>query len=345
MTVARREAVLVTGVAGFVGFHFAAALLDRGVAVIGVDNFTPYYDPALKQARLARLTGRPGFRFERLDLADPAATAALFAEWVPRRVVHLAAQAGVRYSLENPFAYVDSNVIGTMTVLDGCRHAGTEHLIFASSSSVYGGNTRLPFRETDPVDHPVSLYAATKRANELMAHTYSHLYGLPATGLRFFTVYGPWGRPDMAYYEFTAAIRAGRPIRLFNHGRMARDFTYIDDVVEAMIRLLEVPPAPLDRTAPDRGGAPFRLYNIGNHTPVNLRDFLATLEHCLEARAIVEEAQMQPGDVEVTFAEVEALQRAVGFAPTTPLEVGLAQFTRWFDSYHDHHCPAPRAAR
>jgi len=325
--------VLVTGAAGFIGFHFTRALLDRGIPVVGVDNLTPYYDPALKRARLAELDGTAGFRFEPLDLADRDATAALFAALKPRRVVHLAAQAGVRYSLEAPFAYVDANLVGTASVLEGCRHHGCEHLVFASTSSVYGGNTKLPFEESDPVDHPVSLYAATKRANELMAHTYAHLYGLPTTGLRFFTVYGPWGRPDMAYFSFTEAIRAGRPIRLFNHGAMRRDFTYVDDVVEAMVRLIDVPPLPAGRDAPDRSTAPFRLYNIGNHTPVPLREFLAVLEGLLGSRAIVEEAPMQPGDVEATFADVEALRAAVGFAPTTPLGDGLARFVDWYDAW------------
>ena len=329
----QHDRVLITGAAGFIGHHLSRALLARDVPVTGVDSLTPYYDPALKRARLAELEGAPGFRFHRLDLADRAATAALFAELRPRRVVHLAAQAGVRHSLEAPFAYVDANLVGTMSVLEGCRAVGTEHLVFASTSSVYGGNTKLPFKETDPVDHPVSLYAASKRANELMAHTYGHLYGLPATGLRFFTVYGPWGRPDMAYFGFTEAIRAGRPIRLFNHGAMARDFTYIDDVVEAVVRLLAQPPTPSTRIAPDRSTAPFRLYNVGNHTPVTLREFVATLERCLGARAIVEEAPMQPGDVEATFADVETLTAAVGFAPATPLADGLARFVAWFDRW------------
>jgi UDP-glucuronate 4-epimerase len=328
-----RATILVTGAAGFIGFHLCRALLGRGVPVVGVDNLTPYYDPALKRARLAELRALAGFRFEPLDLADRDTTAALFAELRPRRVVHLAAQAGVRYSLEAPLAYVDANLAGTANVLEGCRHQGCEHLVFASTSSVYGGNTKLPFKETDPVDHPVSLYAATKRANELMAHTYAHLYGLPTTGLRFFTVYGPWGRPDMAYFSFAEAIRAGRPLRLYNHGAMRRDFTYVDDVVDAMIRLLDVPPAPLDRSAPDRSTAPFRIYNIGNHTPVALRDFLAILEDRLGARAVVEEAPMQPGDVEATCADVDALAAAVGFAPSTPLAAGLARFVEWFDDW------------
>ncbi len=326
--------VLVTGAAGFIGFHLSVALLDRGIAVSGVDCLTPYYDPALKHARLAELRGRPGFDFTTLDLADRAATADYFASVRPRRVVHLAAQAGVRYSIEHPFAYVDCNLAGTMAVLEGCRHASTEHLVFASSSSVYGGNAKLPFKETDPVDHPVSLYAASKRANELMAHTYSHLYGLKVTGLRFFTVYGPWGRPDMAYYSFTEAIRAGKPIRLYNHGEMARDFTYVADAVEAVLRLLDAEPKPLAGDAPDRSAAPFRLYNIGNHTPVDLRTFVGTLARCLGAEAIIEYAAMQPGEVSTTFADVEALHAATGFVPTTPLREGLARFTEWYDTYH-----------
>jgi UDP-glucuronate 4-epimerase len=310
--------------------------LAQGEAVVGVDNLTPYYDPALKRARLAELDGASGFRFEALDLADRDAAAALFAELKPARVVHLAAQAGVRYSLEAPFAYVDANLVGTTSVLEGCRHHGCEHLVFASTSSVYGGNTKLPFKETDPVDHPVSLYAATKRANELMAHTYAHLYDVPTTGLRFFTVYGPWGRPDMAYFRFAEAIRAGRPIQLFNYGAMRRDFTYIDDVVEAMVRLLDVPPSPAERSGPDRSTAPFRLFNIGNHTPVPLREFVAILEDRLGARAVIEEAAMQPGDVEATFADVDALRAAVDFAPRTPLADGLARFVAWFDWWSGH---------
>ena len=327
------QPILVTGAAGFIGFHLSRALLDRGFPVVGVDNLSPYYDPRLKRARLDVLAEHPEWRFHELDLADRAGTAALFAELRPRRVVHLAAQAGVRYSLEAPFAYVDANLVGTASILEGCRAVAAQHLIFASSSSVYGGNHKLPFKETDPVDHPVSLYAATKRANELMAHTYSHLYGVPATGLRFFTVYGPWGRPDMAYFGFAEAIRAGRPITLFNHGRMRRDFTYVDDVVEAMMRLLDVPPSPAERSTPDRSSAPFRLFNIGNHTPVELRTFLATLEQALGARAVVETAPMQPGDVEATFADVDALRATVGFAPTTPLDVGLERFAAWFDGW------------
>jgi UDP-glucuronate 4-epimerase len=326
--------VLVTGAAGFIGFHLCRALLARGIEVNGVDSLTPYYDPALKQARLTELDDTPGFRFQALDLADREAARAFFTELHPTHVVHLAAQAGVRYSLEAPFSYVDANLVGTMSVLEGCRRAATSHLIFASTSSVYGGNTKIPFSETDPVDHPVSLYAATKRANELMVHTYSHLYGLPATGVRFFTVYGPWGRPDMAYYSFTKAIRSGTPIKLFNHGDMARDFTYIDDVVEALVRLLDHPPARADRSAPNRSSAPFKVYNIGNHTPVKLRDFLATLETCLGAKAIVEETSMQPGDVAVTFADIAALQAAVDFAPRTPLATGIARFVAWFDHFH-----------
>jgi UDP-glucuronate 4-epimerase len=328
------QPVLVTGAAGFIGYHFSRALLEQGFPVVGVDNLTPYYDPALKHGRLAELAPFADlFRFHEIDLADRDRVAALFDELRPRRVVHLAAQAGVRYSLEAPFAYVDANLVGTMSVLEGCRRAETSHLLFASSSSVYGGNTKLPFKESDAVDHPVSLYAATKRANELMVHTYAHLHGLPATGLRFFTVYGPWGRPDMAYFSFAEAIRAGRPLHLFNYGEMQRDFTYIDDVVAAMSRLLDMPPARADRTTPDRSSAPFRLYNIGNHTPVRLQDFLAILERHLGARAVVEPAPMQPGDVEATFADVDALAAATGFTPATPLEEGLRRFVAWYDGW------------
>lgn len=333
MTPATTKPVLVTGAAGFIGYHFAAALLTRGFTVVGIDNLTPYYDPALKRARLGELAGSAHFRFHELDLADREATVALIASLRPEWVVHLAAQAGVRYSLEAPFSYVDANLVGTMSVLEGCRAAAPAHLLFASSSSVYGGNNKLPFAESDPVDHPVSLYAATKRANELMVHTYSHLYGLPATGLRFFTVYGPWGRPDMAYFIFAESIRAGRPIKLFNYGEMRRDFTYIDDVVEAMLRLLPLPPAAADRSAPDRSDAPFRLYNIGNHTPVNLRDFVAVLERHLETTAEIELAPIEPGDVEATFADVDALAAAVDFAPKTPLDEGLGHFVTWFDRW------------
>jgi UDP-glucuronate 4-epimerase len=335
MITTAEKPVLLTGTAGFIGYHVARALLDQGVAVVGVDNLTSYYDPRLKRARLNQLTEYPAFRFHELDLADREPAISLFTEIRPAHVLHLAAQAGVRHSLKAPFDYVDANLVGTTSVLEGCRRVGAEHLVFASSSSVYGCNAKVPFAESDPADHPLSLYAATKRANELMVHTYSHLYGLPATGLRFFTVYGPWGRPDMAYFSFAEAIGSGRPIRLFNYGRMQRDFTYVDDVVEAILRLLPRAPSPAvtgcDR--PDRSTAPFRLYNVGNHTPVALEEFVAILERCIGRRAVVERVAMEPGDVETTYADVEALQAAVDFAPRTPLEVGLSRFVDWLRSW------------
>lgn len=318
--------VLVTGCAGFVGMHTAQRLLARGDEVVGVDNLNDYYDVNLKQARMARLSAHPGFRFERLDIAERPAVATLFEQSFDG-VVHLAAQAGVRYSLRNPQAYVDSNLVGFGNVLEGCRNARVPHLVYASSSSVYGGNTKLPFSEDDPVDRPASLYAATKKANELMAHTYSHLYGMPATGLRFFTVYGPWGRPDMAYYSFTEAILSGRPIDVFNHGRMQRDFTYVDDIIEAVLRVLDRPPEAGD-------GPPHRVFNIGNHTPVALLDFIAILERLLGREADKRMLPMQPGDVVATYADVTALQRWVGFQPDTPLELGLTRFVDWYRSYH-----------
>ncbi|MEM7237980.1 MAG: NAD-dependent epimerase [Pseudomonadota bacterium] len=331
--------VLVTGAAGFIGYHLAARLLDAGVAVTGLDNMNAYYDPALKRARLAELDGRPGFAFHRADLADREAVTALIAAAVPTHVVHLAAQAGVRYSIENPHAYADANLTGFLNVLDACRHAGVRHLVYASSSSVYGGNTRQPFRVGESVDHPVSLYAATKKANELMAHSYAHLYALPATGLRFFTVYGPWGRPDMAYYLFTRAILAGEPIKVFNHGDMRRDFTYIDDIVEGVCRLIPRAPAPdpgFDRARPDPGTswAPHRLYNIGNDSPESLGDLIATLETLLGRTADKTYLPMPPGDVQSTWADVSALTRDVGFRPATPLADGLARFVAWYRDYH-----------
>jgi UDP-glucuronate 4-epimerase len=329
--------VLVTGAAGFIGFHLSRTLLAGGRAVVGLDNLNAYYDPALKHARLAELRSEPGFRFVALDLADRDGMAKLFAEVRPERVVHLGAQAGVRYSLDEPFAYTDSNVTGTMAVLEGCRRHGTGHLLYASSSSVYGGNRELPFAETQGVDHPVSLYAATKRATELMAHTYSHLYGLPTTGLRFFTVYGPWGRPDMAYFKFAKAIREGEPIRLFNQGRMQRDFTYVDDVVEAVVRLLDRLPEPVaGKPSPARSWAPFRIFNIGNHSPAPLAEFVATLERCMGAEAVKDYVGMQPGDVEATFAAVDDLREVVDFAPRTPLADGLARFVAWFDRFYGY---------
>jgi UDP-glucuronate 4-epimerase len=337
--------VLVTGAAGFIGAGVCERLLARGEQVVGVDNLNPYYDPALKQARLQRLeaqaaaSGCPSaWRFQQLDLADGPALAALLADVGPCRVIHLAAQAGVRYSLENPGAYVQSNLVAMGHVLEGCRHQQVEHLVYASSSSVYGGNRNLPFSEAQPVNHPVSLYAATKKANELMAHTYSHLYGLPATGLRFFTVYGPWGRPDMAPMLFARAILAGEPIRVFNQGRMRRDFTYIDDVVEGVIRCLDKPatahPA-FDAEAPDpaTSWAPHRLFNIGNAQPEELLVFIAELERALERPAILQLEPMQPGDVEATAADTSALEAWVGFRPSTPLREGVEHFAAWYRQY------------
>jgi UDP-glucuronate 4-epimerase len=330
---------LVTGAAGFVGFHVARRLLERGSAVIGVDSMNAYYDPKLKEARIGQLTGRPGFDFRRLDLADRAATAALFAATAPKRVIHLAAQAGVRHSLVDPHAYIDANFAGFLNVLEGCRHNGAEHLTYASSSSVYGANTAMPFSIHQGADHPVSLYGASKRANELMAHCYSHLFRLPSTGLRFFTVYGPWGRPDMAYYSFTRDILEGRPIRVFNQGNMRRDFTYIDDVVTGVVAVSDRPAAPdpaWDGARPNPAGssAPFRLYNIGNNQPVEVMHVIATLERLLGRKAVLEMLPMQPGDVPATYADVDDLMRDVGFAPSTPIEAGLERFVAWYRDYH-----------
>ena len=335
--------VLITGAAGFIGAAVAERLLQRGETVVGIDNLNPYYDPALKRARLQRLQAlaeqRPqpasAWRFQPLDLADGEAMAALFAAERPDRVIHLAAQAGVRYSLENPAAYVQANLVGFGHVLEGCRQQQVRHLVYASSSSVYGGNTNLPFRESQAVNHPVSLYAATKKANELMAHTHSHLYGLPATGLRFFTVYGPWGRPDMAPMLFARAILAGEPIRVFNHGRMRRDFTYIDDIAEGVIRCLDKPATPdpgFDAAHPDpaTSWAPHRVFNIGNSQPVELLHFIALLEQALGRKAIRQLEPMQPGDVEATAADTRLLEQWVGFAPATPLEQGIERFARWY---------------
>jgi UDP-glucuronate 4-epimerase len=331
--------VLVTGCAGFIGMYVAERLLARGDEVVGLDNLNPYYDPSLKEARLAQLLPHPAFRFHRLDLADREAMAALFAQGGFQRVVHLAAQAGVRYSLRNPHAYTDSNVSGFLNVLEGCRHSACEHLVFASSSSVYGANRKLPFSVHDSTDHPVSLYAATKKANELMAHTYSHLFRLPVTGLRFFTVYGPWGRPDMSMFLFTRAILEGQPIEVFNHGEMERDFTYIDDIVEGVVRVLDRVPAPdaaADMLHPDPAvsDAPYRLYNIGNHSPVKLTVFIETLERALGRPAQKMLLPMQPGDVPATYADVADLQADVGFAPNTPLEEGIARFVAWYRNYY-----------
>ncbi|HEY6254945.1 MAG TPA: NAD-dependent epimerase [Xanthobacteraceae bacterium] len=339
MTDSAAEPILVTGAAGFIGFAFAQHLLAAGRTVIGVDSVNDYYDPALKEARLAKLGAYPGFTFHRLDLADRAATEKLFASRRFPRVVHLAAQAGVRYSLQNPHAYLDANLAGFLNVLEGCRASGTQHLIYASSSSVYGANTRLPFSVHDNVDHPISLYAATKKANELMAHAYSKLYGLPATGLRFFTVYGPWYRPDMALFLFTKAILAGRPIRLFNHGRMRRDFTYVDDVVVAMERLLDRPPAgdpnwSGDAPDPSASAAPWRIYNIGNNRSVEITEVVDLLERALGRKAVKELVEMQPGDVPETCADIDDLMRDVGFKPATPIEEGIARFVAWYREFH-----------
>jgi UDP-glucuronate 4-epimerase len=331
--------VLVTGAAGFIGFHVTQRLLAEGRQVVGIDSLNSYYDPKLKEARLAMLSPQPGFSFKKLDLADRAAMKALFAEQRFPAVVHLAAQAGVRYSLENPHAYVDANLEGFINVLEGCRHNGCEHLLFASSSSVYGANTKLPFSVKDNVDHPISLYAATKKANELMAHSYSHLYRLPATGLRFFTVYGPWGRPDMAMFIFAKAILAGQPVRLFNHGRMRRDFTYVDDVVQAVVRLIGRPPQGnpgWDGSRPDpaTSRAPWVVYNIGNNHPEDLMHVISLLEKEFGRAAIKEMLPMQPGDVEATYADVADLERDIGFKPATPIEDGIARFAKWYRDYH-----------
>jgi len=333
------SAVLVTGAAGFIGSNVTHKLLDRGERVVGIDNLNDYYEVSLKQARLARLEARPGFAFVRMNLEDRDGIAALFAEHRFKRVVHLAAQAGVRYSLENPHAYIDSNIVGTMNILEGCRHQESDHLVYASSSSVYGANTKMPFSVHHNVDHPVSLYAATKKANELMAHTYSHLYGLPTTGLRFFTVYGPWGRPDMALFLFTKAILAGKPIDVFNHGRMRRDFTYIDDIVEGVVRTLDHVPTGTPSwsgDAPDPGTsrAPYRTYNIGNNQPVELMHLIEVLEDALGRKAEKNLLPIQPGDVPATWADVDDLQNDVGFKPSTPIEVGVRRFVDWYRDYY-----------
>jgi len=333
------DPILVTGAAGFIGFHVARRLAAAGRAVVGLDNLNAYYDPALKQARLDALAKEREFRFVKLDLADRAGVAALFAEHRFSHVVHLAAQAGVRYSLVDPHAYADANLTGFLNILEGCRHARSNHLLYASSSSVYGANTKMPFSTAQNVDHPLSLYGATKKANELMAHAYAHLFGLPTTGLRFFTVYGPWGRPDMAMWLFTEAILAGRPIKLFNHGNMRRDFTYVDDVVEAVVRLIERPPAgdagwSGDAPDPATSRAPWRVYNIGNHTPVEVPEVVRLLEQALGRQAVRELLPMQPGDVPETCADVDDLRRDVGFAPATPIADGIGRFVGWFRAYH-----------
>ena len=330
--------VLVTGAAGFIGMHVARLLLERGDEVVGVDNLNDYYDPLLKQARLACLMPFPNFRFFRLDVADAPALQALFAAEKFSRVIHLAAQAGVRYSLSNPQAYIQSNLVGFGNILEGCRQHEVDHLVYASSSSVYGTNTRMPFSEHDEVNHPASLYAATKKSNELMAHSYSHLFGLPTTGLRFFTVYGPWGRPDMSPWLFSCAILEGRAIDVFNHGKMQRDFTYIDDIAEGTVRVMDRIAAAnpdFDSGAPDPASslAPYRIYNIGNHQPVELMRFIETLEKALGREALKNYLPMQAGDVLATFADVESLHRDVGFEPKTPLAEGLTRWAAWFKEY------------
>jgi UDP-glucuronate 4-epimerase len=333
--------ILVTGAAGFIGSHVAQRLLDRGYELVGLDNLNEYYDVTLKQARLARLTTQPNFRFVKLDLTDTAAMATLFASEKFARVVHLAAQAGVRYSLEDPHAYVRSNVTGTLCVLEGCRHNAVGHLVYASTSSVYGANTNMPFSVHNIADHPLSLYASTKRANELMAHNYSALFGLPTTGLRFFTVYGPWGRPDMALFLFTRNILEGKPIDVFNHGHHRRDFTYVDDIAEGVVRVLERPPQPdpkwrSDAPDPATSFAPFRLYNIGNNRPVELLRYIEVIEECLGRKAQKNFLPLQPGDVPETCADIDDLVRDVGYRPATPVEVGVKNFVEWFCGYYGY---------
>ncbi|MBI6145605.1 NAD-dependent epimerase [Serratia marcescens] len=330
---------LVTGAAGFIGYHVAERLLTAGHQVVGIDNLNDYYDVGLKTARLDRLADKPGFRFIKLDLADREGMAALFAEHQFQRVIHLGAQAGVRYSLVNPLAYADANLIGHLNVLEGCRHNKVEHLLYASSSSVYGLNRKLPFATEDSVDHPVSLYAATKKANELMAHSYSHLYGLPTTGLRFFTVYGPWGRPDMALFKFTKAILAGESIDVYNHGEMHRDFTYIDDIAEAIVRLQAVIPQAdpswtVEQGSPATSSAPYHVYNIGNNTPVKLMEYIRALEQALGVTARKNMLPMQSGDVMDTSADTEELYRDIGFKPETSVEEGVKRFVDWYKAFY-----------
>jgi UDP-glucuronate 4-epimerase len=335
-----KNAVLVTGAAGFIGFHVAERLLSNGREVVGLDIVNSYYDPRLKEARLEVLKRHPNFTFAKLDLADRATMKSFFAQHRFPVVVHLAAQAGVRYSLQNPHAYIDANIEGFINVLEGCRYNGCQHLLFASSSSVYGANTKLPFSVHDNVDHPISLYAASKKANELMAHTYSHLYGLPATGLRFFTVYGPWGRPDMAMFIFAKALVEGTPIRLFNHGNMRRDFTFVDDVSKAIVRLMDRPPQGNpnwsgDRPDPSSSAASWKIYNIGNNNPEELMHVVSLLEQEFGRTAAKEMLPMQPGDVPETYADVEDLARDIGFRPATTIEDGIARFAKWYREYHD----------
>lgn len=332
--------VLVTGAAGFIGYHTCQALLARGDRVIGIDNLNDYYEVSLKQSRLSQLVSKDAFQFQKMDLADRDGVAKLFADHSFDRVIHLGAQAGVRYSLENPFAYIDSNVTGTLTILEGCRHHRVPHLVYASSSSVYGNNIKLPFAESDSVDHPISLYAATKKSDELMAHTYSHLFGVPTTGLRFFTVYGPWGRPDMALFKFTKAILDGKPIDVYNDGKMKRDFTYVDDIVNAVVAVSDAIPTPnqaWDSQHPDpaSSSAPYRVYNIGNHQSVDLLHFISVLESAIGKKAIINLMPMQAGDVPNTYADIQTLNQAVGYVPKTSIEVGVPRFVQWYRDYYD----------
>jgi UDP-glucuronate 4-epimerase len=331
--------ILVTGAAGFIGMTTSLRLLARGDEVVGLDNLNDYYEVSLKENRLKRLTALPGFRFVKLDVGDRAGMEKLFAEEKFDKVIHLAAQAGVRYSIQNPHAYVDSNLVGFINVLEGCRHNQVQHLVYASSSSVYGGNTQMPFSEHDSVDHPVSLYAATKKANELMAHTYSHLYGLPTTGLRFFTVYGPWGRPDMALFLFTKAILEGRPIDVFNHGKMKRDFTFVDDIVQGVIRTMDrvAEPDPAynaDLPDPGRSNVPFRVFNIGNNNPVELMSFIEAIEDAVGVKAEKNFMPLQDGDVPATYANTDELNAWTGFKPETPVREGVGRFVEWYRSYY-----------
>ena len=331
--------ILVTGAAGFIGMHTCLRLLARGDEVIGIDNLNDYYEVSLKEARLKQLLAHANFQFQKLDVADQTGMQAMFAQTQPQRVIHLAAQAGVRYSIANPQAYIDSNLVGFTNILEGCRHYEVAHLAYASSSSVYGGNTKLPFSEHDNIDHPVSLYAATKKANELMAHTYSHLFRVPTTGLRFFTVYGPWGRPDMALFLFTKAILAGQPIDVFNHGNMVRDFTFIDDIVEGVIRVIDKPATPdpaFDPANPDPGtsNAPYRVFNIGNSTPTPLMDYIEAIEAAVGSKALKNFLPMQPGDVHATSANTDELNAWVGFKPATEVKSGVARFVQWYRDYH-----------
>ncbi|HKT72999.1 MAG TPA: NAD-dependent epimerase [Steroidobacteraceae bacterium] len=335
------EKILLTGAAGFIGYHTGQRLLSRGYEVVGLDNLNEYYDVSLKKARLALLQKNPAFRFEKLELADREAIARLFSREKFARVVHLGAQAGVRYSLQEPHAYVDSNITGTLNILEGCRHNGVEHLVYASTSSVYGANTRMPFSVHQIADHPVSLYAATKRANELMAHTYSTLFKLPTTGLRFFTVYGPWGRPDMALFLFTRNILEGKPIDVFNHGHHKRDFTFVDDIAEGVVRASErvAEPDPKwsgDAPDPASSSAPFRIYNIGNNQPVKLMRYIEVIEECLGKQAQKNFLPLQAGDVPETYADIDDLVRDVGYRPATPIEVGVRQFVDWFCGYYGY---------